>query len=254
MGTVISQMVSVAYFLSYYLRRRGYLRLTLRAMWPRPRILGEIYSVGVSSFARTIAGSISAVIINRVLLLYGGDLAISAFGIMNRLAMFAIMPSMAIGQGLQPILGYNYGARRRREALRSIWMASVAATVCCLAVFSVLQLFPGPLIRVFTDDPELLVLAARASRKMFLALYLVGFAIVGSVTFQAMGKPVQSFITAVARPLLFMIPSVLILSQSLGTDGVWVSFPLTDILTFLLTLVLVIPQLRRFHREARAQG
>ena len=246
LGTVLSQLLSVGYFLSYYLRKKSYLKLYLWAFRPKWDVLKEIYAIGVSSFARTVAGSISAVILNRLLVFYGGDMAVSAFGIMNRLAMFAIMPSMAIGQGLQPILGYNYGARRPKEALKAIAMASAAATGCSLLAFLFVYFSPGPLIRAFTDDPQLLALASRAARRMFLALYLVGFAIVGSLVFQAIGKPAESFITSVARPLLFMIPSALILSRLLGTEGVWFSFPLTDTLTFLLTFFLVIPQIRRF--------
>lgn len=251
LGTVMSQGFSVAYFASYYARGRSYLRFSLSRLAPRAEILKEIYAIGVSSFARTVAGSLSAVIVNRTLVLYGGDMAVSAFGIMNRLAMFAIMPSMAIGQGLQPVLGYNYGAKRPKEALKAIALAASAATAASLAVFLFVYFSPGPLIRVFTDDPELIALASRAARRMFLALYLVGFAIVGSLVFQSVGKPVESFITSVARPALFMIPSVLILSSFLGTDGVWYSFPLTDTLTFLLTLCLLIPQLRAFLREAK---
>lgn len=251
LGTVMSQGFSVAYFASYYGRKRSYLRFCLSHLAPKGEILKEIYAIGVSSFARTVAGSFSAVIVNRTLVLYGGDMAVSAFGIMNRLAQFAVMPSMAIGQGLQPVLGYNYGARRPKEALKAIAFAMTAATGVSLAVFLLVHLSPGPMIRIFTDDPELIALASRAARRMFLALYLVGFALVGSLVFQAIGRPVESFITSAARPALFMVPSVIILSRLLGTDGVWYSFSLTDALTFLLTLSLLIPQVRRFLQEAK---
>ena len=108
LGTVISQSVPVVYLCSHYILGHSPLGLRLRAMVPKGDVLTEVYAVGIASFARTVAGSLSVAIINRTLALYGGDMAVSAFGILHRLAMFAVMPSMAIGQGLQPVLGYNY--------------------------------------------------------------------------------------------------------------------------------------------------
>jgi Na+-driven multidrug efflux pump len=186
-----------------------------------------------------------------MLISYGGDLAISAFGIMNRLLMFAIMPGIVIGGGLQPILGFNYGARRYDRATRAITIAIGAATACCLVVFGVVYFAPGPFIRIFTSDAGLIALASYAAKRLFFALYLIGFIMVGSMVFQAIGKAVKSFITSITRPILFLIPLVLILPKFVQLDGVWWAFPISDGLTFLIILTLLIPQIRELRRKDR---
>ncbi len=238
---VISQFVSLVILSSYYILGKSFVKPALWALWPRSEILGSIFAVGVSSLARTLVGSLSAVFVNRTLVLYGGELSLSAFGILNRLAMLAIMPSIAIGNGLQPILGFNYGARRKKEALRALWLSAMATFGIGLGVSLLIYFFPRHLISIFTKDTALISLSLEASRKMFLALYLAGFSIMGSVVFQALGKAKKAFLLATARPALFMIPLVAILSHFYGTTGIWVSFPTTDTLSFLLALVLILP-------------
>lgn len=241
---LLSQFVSLSILSSYYALGKSYVSPKLWALLPRAEIIKSIYAVGVSSLARTLVGSFSAVFVNRTLVLYGGELSLSAFGILNRLAMLAIIPSIAIGNGLQPVLGYNYGARRRRGALRALWISATATFGVGLAVFSLVYFLSHELIGIFTDDPALISLSLKASRKMFLALYLAGFSIIGSVVFQALGKAKKAFVLAIARPALFMIPFVGVLSHLYGTEGIWISFPTTDIFSFLLALVLLFPVIK----------
>jgi putative MATE family efflux protein len=250
LATVISQIVSTIWLFSYYLSGKSFIKLKLWALRPHGDVLFEMNALGVSAFLRTLAGSFSAVIVNRMAIIYGGDLAVSAFGILNRLAQLAIMPIMALGQGLMPVLGFNYGASRPKEALRSIWLSLMASEVICSFVFFLIFFWPDPLIRMFTSEEELIKITYFASRRMFLALYLVGFAIVGSFIFQAMGKAREAFITSVSRPLLFTIPSVLLLPKFLGIQGVWLTFPISDVLSTFLTLILLLPHLKRFKEKA----
>jgi Na+-driven multidrug efflux pump len=248
LATVIAQFVSVVYFISYYLTGSSYLKIRLGNFRIEPSILKSIFAIGIASLARTLTGSLSAIIVNRMLGTYGGDYAISAFGVIHRIMMFAMMPGIVIGQGLQPILGFNYGAKRYGRALRVIAIASVAATACCLAVFLVLYFIPEPIIRIFTSDSELISLSAYAARRIFLALYLLGFMMVGSLIFQSIGKATQSFVTAIARTVLFLIPLLFILPRFLQIEGVWLSFPISDALTFILTIILLIPQVRELRK------
>jgi len=250
LATVISQIVSTIWLFSYYLFGKSFIKLKLWALRPHGDVLFEMNALGVSAFLRTLAGSFSAVMVNRMAIIYGGDLAVSAFGILNRLAQLAIMPIMALGQGLMPVLGFNYGASRPKEALRSIWLSLMASEVICGFVFFLIFFWPDPLIRMFTSEEELIKITYFASRKMFLALYLVGLAIVGSFIFQAMGKAREAFITSVSRPLLFTIPSVLLLPKFLGIQGVWLTFPISDVLSTFLTLILLLPHLKRFKEKA----
>jgi putative MATE family efflux protein len=251
LATVIAQFISVSFFMSYYFTGKSFLKLHLRNLVIRWKILKEILAIGIASFARLMAASLSAIFVNRMLISYGGDLAISAFGIINRILMFAIMPGIAIGGGMQPIVGFNYGAKRYDMALRALKIALLAATACCLAVFIVLYFAPEPFIRVFTNDAELIALGSYAVKRVFLSLYMIGFIMVGSLVFQAVGKATQAFATAIARPFLFLIPLVFILPRFLGLDGVWLAFPISDGFTLLLTLSFLIPQIRELRRKDR---
>jgi putative MATE family efflux protein len=244
LATVIAQLISVAYFMSYYFLRKSFLKIHSRNLIIEWSILKSILAIGIASFARTVATTLSAAFVNRTLVSYGGDVAVSSFGIIIRIVMFAIMPGIVIGQGLQPILGFNYGAKRYDRALRAIKIAIAVATACCIGVFLVLYFVPEPFIRIFTTDNELIALGSYAAKRMLLAIYLIGFIMVGSIIFQSIGKAVQSFVTAISRSVVFLIPLILILPRFWQLDGVWLAFPITDALTFLLTLALLIPQIR----------
>lgn len=245
-ATVIAQLISVMYFMSYYYSGKSFLKFHSRNLAIEWTILRAILAIGIASFAMTVAGSLSAIIVNRTLVAYGGDLAVSAFGIIHRIMMFAIMPGIVIGQGLQPILGFNYGAKRFDRALKVIKIAIAVATSCCIVVFMFLYFIPEPFIHIFTADSELVALGSYAAKRVFLLLYLIGFFMVSSTVFQSIGKAVPSFITAIARPALFLIPLILILPQYWQLDGVFLAFPITDALTFILALILLIPQIRKF--------
>jgi len=245
-ATVIAQLVSALYLMSYYFTGKSFLKIHSKNLIIEWDILKAILAIGIASFARMVATSLSAMFVNRMLVTYGGDYAISAFGILLRIMMFAIMPGIVIGGGLQPILGFNYGAKRYDRALQAVKIAMAAATACCVAVFLVLYFSPEPFIRVFTPDNELIALASYAAKRLFLGMPLIGFIMVGSIVFQSIGKATQSFITATSRPLLFLIPLVFILPRFLQLDGVWLAFPIADAFTFILTLALLLPQAREF--------
>lgn len=248
LATVIAQLVSVTYFVSYYFFRKSFLKIHKVNLIPKLDILKAIFSIGIASFAMTIAGSVSAIFVNRMFISYGGDLAMSAYGILQRIMMFAIMPGMVTGQGMQPILGFNYGAKRYDRTLRVIKLTITVATVISITAFIALYFFPEPFVRVFTNDNELISLCTHAAKRIWLAIYLVGFLMSSSMVFQAMGKVAQSFVTAIARPALFLLPTVLILPRFLGLDGVWLAFPVTDGLTFILVMALLIPQIKMLRK------
>ena len=254
LATVIAQLISVLYFASYYFSGKSFLKIHSKNLIVEWNILREILAIGVASFVRMVATSLSAIFVNRMLVTYGGDLAISAFGIMHRLMMFAIMPGIVIGGGLQPILGFNYGAKRYHKALEAIKIAMIAATACCVVVFAILYFAPEPFARIFTADSELVTLSSYAAKRIFLTMPLIGFIMVGSLIFQSIGKVTQSFVTAMSRPILFLIPLIFILPHFLELDGVWWAFPISDGLTFILTLVLFVPQIREFRKEDMLTG
>jgi Na+-driven multidrug efflux pump len=253
LATVIAQLVTSLYFLRYYLSGKSFLTIHLENMVIKWDILKPILAIGISSLARTAAQSLAVVFVNRTLLTFGGDLAISSYGLIQRIMMFALMPSLVIGQGMQPILGFNYGAGRYDRALRVIKIAIIAATGYSVIAFCALYFAPELFTRVFTSDSELIVATAHGARHIFFAVYLIGFIIVGSIIFQAIGKAAQALVTAIARPALFLLPLVFILPNYWQLDGAWLAFPITDALTSILVLVLLIPEIKTFRRREMTQ-
>ncbi|MCS7114361.1 MAG: MATE family efflux transporter [Nitrososphaerota archaeon] len=252
-AAVIGQATSAGYLFSYYFRRGNHLRLHSNGMRPRWSIIKDILSIGLASLARNLSGSLSAVFVNRVLIAYGGDSAVSAFGIINQIMMFAIMPCMAISQGLQPIVGFNYGAKHYDKVLKTIKLATAACAAFATCVFVMLYFSPEILFNIFTNDAELITLGSHASRRIFLAIHLVAFMVVGSTVFQAIGKAVQSFIISIARPVLFLVPLISILPSKWHLEGVWLAFPITDVLTFLVVFALFTYQVKMFKAEGNVK-
>ncbi len=250
LATIISQFISMTYLLLYYLTGSSYLKMRVRNLKLDFKILKDMLSIGIAAFTQSIANSLSVMILINLVVSYGGDIALSAFGIVQRIMFFAIMPSMVIGQGSQPILGYNYGAKRYHLLLKTINIAAVSSTVISIVMFLILYFTPEPLIGIFTDDPELVATGAYAAKLIFLSMPLMGAINLGTQMFQSIGKALQSFITAVVRPIVFLIPLVLLLSHAWGLDGVFLSFPASDALTFILIIFLIAPILRNFRKAA----
>ena len=247
-ATVISQLFTCLFYLRYYMSGKSFLKIHLQNMKVKWDLLKSILAIGVSSFARTAAASLTAVFINITLLSFGGDLAVSSYGLIQRIAIFAQMPSIVIGQAMQPILGFNYGAGRYDRGLKVIKIAVISTTIYSVIAFFALYFTPELFIRIFTPDSGLIVSTAHAVRQVFFATYVIGFVIIGSVIFQAIGKATHAFVSAVTRPALFLLPLVLLLPRFVQLDGVWLAFPITDALTTVLVVVLILPQIRMFRR------
>jgi putative MATE family efflux protein len=254
LGTVIAQIVVLVYLSIYYLSKNSYLQFHPKNMRLDPNILKPMFAIGVSSFVQTVASSISAMFLLREVVTFGGDIYLSAFGIIQRVMMFATMPAMVIGQGVQPILGFNYGAKRFSLALKALKIATIASTCFSLGAFAILYFIPGTIISIFNTDPALVDAGIHASHLVFWSMPLMGLVMVGSTSFMSIGKVVQAFVTAIARPALFLIPAVLVLPKFFGLNGVFLSFPTSDALTLILTIILIIPVIKEFQRNTARQS
>jgi len=247
-ATVISEAVTTLYVFHYYFFRDSSLKIRVKNLIPERRITREIMAIGFGPFVMTTGGSFVAITVNKLLVSYGGDMAVASFGMVLRSMNFIFIPIISIGQGLQPILGFSYGAKRIDRALHAIKLSIIVATIFAIISFLIVFFLPTPIMRLFTQDSELLAASSHAARLMFLTAYLIGFQMVGSVVFQALGKPLQTLITTTSRQILFLFPLLFILPKFWQLDGIWLSVPTADAMAFVLTLVLFIFQIRKLKR------
>jgi putative MATE family efflux protein len=248
LATVISQVVALAYLLSYYISGSSYLKIRWQNLKPDFSIIRPILSIGIASFLQITAGSLSSVLLINMVLKYGGDPSLEAYGIIQRVSMFAGMPAMVFGQALQPVLGYNYGAKHYARGLKSIQFSAFVATAMVIVTAGILYLFPGPIASIFTKDQTLVDLTVHSSRLYFISIPFMGVMMVGQTIFQALGKAIPAFITAFVRPIVFLIPLVFLFSNSWKLDGVFLSFPASDTLTLFMVIGLVIPVIHQLRK------
>jgi putative MATE family efflux protein len=244
-ATVIAKITTSVYILLFIQSKHSTIHFEWRFLKPDWRILREIFAIGISAFFRQIATSILVIVVNNVLTKYGTSLYLAAYGVINRLMMFCIMPLFGIAQGLQPIVGFNYGAKRLYNVVKAYKLALLYSTGVSLLGFLLILIFPAQLMAIFTKDKELIAIGVQAMKLMVIAMPIIGFQINGAMFFQALGKAVPAFILTSSRQILFLIPLLITLPQWLSVKGIWLSFPIADLLSAILTLFFLIPQIRR---------
>jgi putative MATE family efflux protein len=251
---IISQGAALFYVLSYYLSGSSYLKLHWRNFIVDTKVVRDIFAIGISQFLKSIVDGISGFILVKMFSLYGGDAGLSAFSIVQRVMMFASMPSMVLGMAMQPILGFNYGAKRFRAALHSIKLALSVSSILGVAALIVLLIFPAPIIKIFTSDPNLIESSTTAFRLMFLGMPMFGFFNVAQLVFPSIGKALPTFLISVLRPLCFIGPFALILSHFFQITGTWLTFPASDTMAMFLVLAFLIPLLKKFRKAAKEEA
>jgi putative MATE family efflux protein len=256
LATVLSQAVSAAWVLGYFLSGASLLRLRLRNLWPQRPICGGILAIGSPHCAMQLVASVLQSILNHQLSIYGGDPAIAVMGIIFVMVMMIAMPVFGINQGAQPIIGYNYGAQRFDRVKRTLETAILAASALTVLGFVLMMLFPDLLIWLFVrnsrEKEALLPLGIHAIRISAAMLPVVGFQIVGASYFQAVGKPKQAMILMLSRQVLILIPAVLLLPALFQLDGVWAAMPTADFGASLLTGACLLVELRRLKTKQSA--
>lgn len=239
-ATVIAQFVSATWVIAYFLGSKSLLKLRRKNLGLDSKLLLQIVAIGSAPFAMQLASSLLNLIMNNSLRIYGGDTAIAGMGVVFSTMMLLMMPVIGISQGVQPIIGYNYGAGqydRVREALKS---AVYVATTIAVIGFILTRLFSIQLVTLFNpEDQELINFGSKAIYYFFLMLPLVGFQIVGANYYQAVGKPRSAMILTLSRQILFLIPLLLILPKFFGLDGILFAAPTADFLSFVLTFTFI---------------
>ena len=236
MATVLAKAFIVIYLVIYYASGKSSLSFKPAYMLPSPKLIKQVLAIGASAFVRQGASSIMIVVANHMLLYYGGDLAVAVLGIIIRVMMFSLMPIMGVVQGLLPLAGYNYGAGQHIRVRESILLAMKAATTIAGVAFIVVMLFAGPIMTVFTGDPAVIEMGRTALRIFFALSFTVGVNMVTGAVFQAVGKARAAFVLSLSRQVLFLIPLLVTLPLTFELAGIWLAFPLADLLSFLLAL------------------
>ncbi|KJR49123.1 hypothetical protein UF75_0420 [Desulfosporosinus sp. I2] len=237
LATVISQFITAVWVLSYFLGKRALLKLHVRNLKLKWAFVRDILAIGVSPFSMQIVGSVVTVLLNKALVNYGGDLSIAAMGVINSIAMLIFMPVFGIGQGAQPILGYNYGARRYDRVKQTLRLSIMGATGVMVFGFILVELFPVALMALFSKDTELIRIGSNGLRIFLIMLPVIGFQVMAVNYFQATGKPRKSLFLSLSRQLIFLVPMILILPKFWGLTGVWLAGPVADLASSGLTVL-----------------
>ncbi len=246
LATVLSQAITSIYILFYFISGKSLLRISLASLLPEWTILKGTVSVGLSAFSRQVAGSLLAVVLNNSLVFYGGDIAVAVYGVINRLLMVFIMPMFGVNQGFLPIVGYNYGAKKMRRARESVKLASAVTTLIALFSAIIMFFFARQLISIFTDEIELIEPTISALRIVILAIPTIGIQVIASGMFQALGKAIPALFLSLLRQIIILIPLILVIPRFLGINGIWISFPLADLIAFAISLVFYLRELKIF--------
>ena len=247
-ATVLCQLLALSYSLRFFMDKRNFLH------FPRPlfqldaRIARQSMAIGLGPFLMNVASCIVALFINQQLRKYGGDLAIGAYGIVNRITFMFIMINMGLNQGMQPIASYNYGARQYSRVREVFTLTAKWATLVTVLCFAVSELLPGPAVSLFTNDPELKRLSASGMRIMNSAVAFVGFGMVSSNFFQCLGMVRTSVFLSLSRQLIFLVPMVYVLPLFWQENGVWASFPISDFVSFVVSYIFIARLFAKFRR------
>ncbi|MBQ6556882.1 MAG: MATE family efflux transporter [Bacteroidales bacterium] len=248
LATVLCQMLALGYTLYFLADKRRFLHFSKPVFRFDGPVARRSLAIGVGPFLMNCAASLVALFVNQQLRKYGGDLAIGAYGIVNRFTMLFAMICMGFNQGLQPIAGYNYGARQYHR-VREVFVLTAKWEVLVTSVcFLIAVLIPEVAVRMFTNDPELVALSSRGLRVMNSGFALVGFGMVSSNLFQCLGMVKKSIFLSLSRQLLFLLPLIYTLPLWLQEKGVWISFPISDTLNVIVSAIMIVGLFRKFNR------
>ena len=247
-ATVIAQAVAFCWQLHLFSRPTELLRLRRGIYRLRPDIVRQCLAIGLSPFLMNCCACLVVLICNNRLLQYGGDMAIGAYGIVNRVVFLFATVVFGLSQGTQPIIGYNWGARQNERVFRTLRYGITIATCITTAAFLTGELIPAPVIHIFGAGPELTEKAVRAFHIVVAAFPLVGAQMVIGNFFQSIGHAGKSIFLSVTRQMLFLIPSLALLPMWWGLDGVWLSMPVSDTISLVTAALMLAYMVRKIKK------
>ncbi|MDR1555608.1 MAG: MATE family efflux transporter [Tannerellaceae bacterium] len=249
-ATVISQLISLVWQIVHFANPEQLIHFKKGIYKLKAEFVKSMLAIGLSPFLMNLCSCLIVLLINLGMKEHGGDMAIGAYGIVNRIVFLFVMIILGLNQGMQPIAGYNFGACRfdrvtQVTKLTICWAVGVASSG-----FLICQLFPSYILRMFTTDPELIREAVYGLHIVFAVFPVVGFQIVASNFFLSIGLSKQAIFLSLTRQLLFLVPCLLVLPGLLGIKGVWLSLPVADLIASVLTAFLLITQFRKLRRDS----
>lgn len=235
LATVIAQAVSAVWIMQYFCSGKSVLHIRKQTFAFKREVVAGIFKNGLPPFLMQIAASVVIILVNQGLLQYAGEIALAAYGVVNRVTMLILMPLFGLSQGMQPIIGYNYGAKNYRRVFETVKQGAFAASAVTVVGFIVIEVFAPEIIALFSTDKAMVDLGAEAMRIVLSMLPIVGFQVVGATLFQAIGKAREAAFLNMARQVLFLIPLLLLLPHFWGFYGILLAGPVSDAASAVIT-------------------
>ncbi len=239
LATVTSQSLALCWQMWVFSDKKELLHLRRGIYRLRPQLVKNIIAIGISPFLMQATSCVIVIFMNNQFVRYGGDMAVGAYSIANSMVMVFFMFVMGMNQGMQPIVGYNYGAEKYDRMFRCLWLTIAAATAILLVGWALSMLFPREIARIFTSDPTLIEMSARGLRLDMLVFFVVGSQAVITNFFQCIGKVKVSIFLSLSRQLFMLLPMAYVFPVFWGLDGVWYSMPASDFGSFAMTIPML---------------
>lgn len=253
-ATVLAQVISLCWLIKIFCNKNELLHLKRGIYRLKTTLVENIIGIGLAPFFMNLASCFIVILINKGLKLYDGDLAIGAFGIVNRIVFLFVMIVMGLNQGMQPIAGYNFGAQHYHRVNQVMKYTVIAATIVTTTGFLVGELMPELAVSAFTTDAQLIQLSAKGLQVVVLFFPIIGFQMVTSNFFQSIGMAKKAIILSLSRQVLILIPCLLILPLFWGVKGVWYSMPISDITASIIAGTMLYAQFKHFKQQHAAQS
>lgn len=249
LATVVSQIVSAVWIIYYFKSGKSSLKLKNENLKIDFKLVKIICAIGIAPCAMQLAASLVQVVSNSTLISYGGDIAAGAMAVVASIGQLFLMPIFGMNQGAQPIIGYNYGAKKYDRVKKTVFLATIAATITVTIGWILIEIFPEFFIKMFNNDLQLMSVAKIGLRLYFMALPVIGFQIICSNYFQSIGKAKISMFLSLLRQVLLLVPLMLILPNYLGLNGVWIAGAMADFTSAIVTAFFVMRELKILKKQ-----
>lgn len=252
-ATIVAQIISLMWQLWIFSSKEELLHFHRGIFRLKRKIVFDSLAIGMSPFLMNMAACFIVILINQGLKKYGGDLAIGAFGIVNRLVFIIVMIVMGLNQGMQPIAGYNFGAKQYERVTKTLKLTIIYATGVTIFGFIIGMLFSDTVVGIFTSDAELIELSAKGLRIVVMFFPIIGFQMVTANFFQSIGMASKAIFLSLTRQMVVLLSCLLILPRFFGAAGVWYSMPISDLLASLIAGTMLVWQFRKFRVQAQGR-